>query len=424
MALGGLSEAFVGAADEGFELVRRLRKLLGDVGRAEHRALELWAPRLDIDKAARADNKRLKDRLVDAIEADIDAYLANRFESSIAVDRNALARLSRDRARRAAFRATNPTPPPVVACSLPGSIWGVTALFNPAGYISKLDNFHLFRERLAADGLPLLAVELAFGDAPFQLGDRDADRVVRLRGADALWQKERLLNVAIASLPGECDKVVWLDADVLFERKDWVPRTAELLEDHVVVQPFSRSIRLLAGERSTDIESFTVGSGEHEVLHSMAYGVASKGYSCLSRYLEHGHCGYAWAARREVIQRHGLYDANVLGNGDLNIAHAMFGGARYLKTERLSDKARAHMSAWADAFYREVRGSVGYLDGTVFHLFHGMKANRRYLDRLHVLVEHDYDPARDLGCFAEWCLRVGQCEAWATCVLSRLFRSA
>jgi hypothetical protein len=204
------------------------------------------------------------------------------------------------------------------------------------------------------------------------------------------------LNVALGELPSDCDKVVWLDADVLFERTDWVSATARLLEELVVVQPFTRSVRLRSGERHLEIDDLPLGSGEHELLHGLAFGVEAKGLGCLGRYLEHGHSGYAWAARRELIARHGLYDANVLGNGDLNIAHAMFGGARFLKTDRLSEKASRHLRAWANAFYADVTGSVGSIDGTVFHLWHGQKADRRYLDRLEILPAHDYDPVSDL----------------------------
>ncbi len=405
LAIGGFSEAFVGAADEGFELVRRLKRFFSDFAELDLDGTKLLSPQREVDRAARPDNKLLLERCAACIEADVDGYLRDHFESSIPVELEHLRGLSRQRGRRAAFRASSPTPPPRFPAKLRGTMWGVTALFNPAGYRTKRDNFRLFRAGLARAGLPLLAVELAYGDTPFELQPGDADEVVRIRGGDVLWQKERLLNVGVGALPDDCDKVVWLDADVLFERNDWARRTADLLEEHVIVQPFSRSIRLLEGELRADGESMPVGSGEHEILHGMAYGVAAKGYGSLGRYLEHGHCGYAWAARREVVQAHGLYDANVLGNGDLNIAHAMFGGARYLRAERLGHHARAHLERWAEGFFASVRGSVTHLDGMLFHLFHGKKEDRRYVDRLAVLVEQAFDPEHDLEVGAEgaWC---------------------
>jgi hypothetical protein len=396
LALGGLSEAFAGQADEGLELARRLKHFFRDIARYVHTGDLLWRPRSTLEKASALDNKLLRQRLALAIDADVESYLVERLDSCLRPQIERLRQLSRAVARATAFRASDPHPPPRFPRALPGEIWGIVALFNPAGYRSKLENYRAFRERLARQGLPLCTVELAFGDAVLELDARDAERLIQLRAPDVLWQKERLLNVALEHLPSGCDKVVWLDADVLFEREDWVAATARALQEQVVVQPFSRSVRLLPGERRIATDDLPVGSGEHEILHGMAWGVAAKGPASLCRYLEHGHSGYAWAARRELIDRHGLYDANVLGNGDLNIAHAMFGGARALKLERLSDPARRHLERWADAFYADVRGSVGWIEGTVFHLWHGKKADRRYLDRLEHLPLAGYDPERDL----------------------------
>jgi hypothetical protein len=397
LAMGGLSEAFVGAGEEGVELGLRCRHLGISPVRLPFTACELWSGSGREDAAERRNNKDLGARLATALAADPDRYLSERLESSLPVNRAELDKAVIGRRRALAFRATAPHPPKQMPTALPGSIWGVTAIFNPAGYHSKPQNFERFRARLRRDGLPLLAVELAFGDAPFELEDDSAEQVLRLRGGDVLWQKERLLNEAIRSLPAECDKVVWLDADVLFDDAGWVAKTASSLEHFVVVQPFSRSARLLAGESSIDVDTLAIGSGEHQVLHGMAYGVAAKGLGSLRRYLVHGHSGYAWAARRSVLERHGLYDANVLGNGDLNIAHAMFGGSRYLKTERMSERAANHLRRWADSFFEDVQGSVGFVEGAVYHLWHGKMADRRYIDRLDVLIEHDFDPALDLS---------------------------
>jgi hypothetical protein len=396
LALGGLSEAFIGPADEGLELVRRIRRFFTELARLPHAAVRRNRRSTQLEKAASRENKLLRQRLSEAIDRDPERYLEQRLESSLRADVPRVRELSRRRARDALFSAKHPHPPPARPRTLPGTVWGITALFNPSGYRSKLANYRRFRDRLRRQGLPLVAVELAFGGAPFELEHEDAERVVQLRAPDVLWQKERLLNVGLRHLPGDCDKVVWLDADVLFERDDWVAATSRELERFVVVQPFSRSVRLLPGETRIATDELPVGAGEHEILHGMAWGVAAKGPACLGRYIEHGHSGYAWAARRELLDRHGLYDANVLGNGDLNIAHAMFGGASALKLERMSIPAQRHLARWADAFHADVGGSVGFIEGMVFHLWHGKKADRRYLDRLEQLPLASYDPELDL----------------------------
>jgi len=68
---------------------------------------------------------------------------------------------------------------------------GLTCVFNPEGYRSRIRNYRVFRGRL---DLPLLTVELAW-DAPFAFGDGDAEILIQRLGGAKLLQKERLLNV-------------------------------------------------------------------------------------------------------------------------------------------------------------------------------------------------------------------------------------
>ena len=94
-------------------------------------------------------------------------------------------------------------------------VWAITCYFNPVGYRSRLGNYRVFRRHFGAL-LPLVTVELAC-DAAFQLDREDAEIMIQLRGGDELWQKERLLNIALAALPRACRTVAWLDCNVVYQ---------------------------------------------------------------------------------------------------------------------------------------------------------------------------------------------------------------
>jgi hypothetical protein len=285
--------------------------------------------------------------------------------------------------------------PPRRPRRLRGSLWALTTFYNPAGYRTKKENYDRFRSGLAEAGVPLLAVELAFGDAPFELGTDDAELVVQLRGGDVLWQKERLLNIGVRRLPDECDKVAWLDADLLFARSDWARETARLLESYVAVQPFSHSVRLPPGAIDSEPATLPFGAGEGELFYGIAWGVRAKGRQTLQSYDEHGHTGFAWAARRGLLEEHGLYEANLLGNADTDIAHAMLGNTDYWGLRRLGDRAQLHLRGWAAPFSASVGRSVAHVDGVVTHLWHGETQHRLYDRPLEVL--HAFDPERHLA---------------------------
>lgn len=273
----------------------------------------------------------------------------------------------------------------------------VTTYFNPGRHRSKLRNFEFFAGKLDLGRLPWFAVECAFGDAPFELPRQE--NIVQVRARAPLWQKERLLNLVWERLPDRFTKVAWLDADVLFENADWAPRTSELLERFPVVQPYEQAIRLPRGQHAFDgagakVEAFAA------VLRRDPDAVTS------GEYRRHGHTGHAWAARREVFARDGLYDACIAGGGDHLMAHAFAGDWESACLHALlpnSPRHRAHAVAWCERIYPRVRASVASTMGTLLHLWHGGESHRRYEERHFRLAATGFDPERDLRLDASGC---------------------
>ena len=76
--------------------------------------------------------------------------------------------------------------------------WAITSYFDSCGSGVRLANYKAFREQLE---VPLVTVELSF-DGSFALEPDDAEVLIQLSDGDVLWQKERLLNVALKASPG------------------------------------------------------------------------------------------------------------------------------------------------------------------------------------------------------------------------------
>ena len=47
--------------------------------------------------------------------------------------------------------------------------------------------------------------------------------------------------MALKSLPDGCNKVAWLDCDILFESDDWVERASRALDEFALRAPLSRA---------------------------------------------------------------------------------------------------------------------------------------------------------------------------------------
>lgn len=308
-------------------------------------------------------------------------------------------------------------------------LWVIAAYFNPAGYRAIRANYECFAAPLHAAGIPLVTVECAFGAAPFVF--EPGSHVIQVRGRDVMWMKERLINIAVRRLPPHVHKVAWIDADFLFCNPDWAVETSRILDCVSLAQPCTSLHRLGKDEHAY------AGRGYHRV--SFAHGIRQRPESPHLWSGAHGFPGGAWAARRALIEQHGLYDAEILGGNDELFAHAAGGGlasrcvkgitgahlmsqprllfkivnrllaipwptpisAWYLRHIRPAisapeERFYAHFLRWAEPFAAEVSGQIGCASGLALHLWHGNPADRQYGSRGDILRRANFDPATDL----------------------------
>jgi len=277
-----------------------------------------------------------------------------------------------------------------------GRVWAITAYFDPIGTGRRLAPYREFRSRLH---VPLITAELMFQDG-FELGPDDADILIKARGGAILWQKERLLNLALKALPQDCEAVAWLDSDVIFQDPEWAARAHRLLDEFSLVQPFSRVYHLGKDDPPKVPSNERSAKGFDSVVFCAAGGRlpdASFGTHGLSQKIGYAP-GMAWVARRETLERHGFYDAAIIGTGDKLIFGAACG--RYEDAAcalQMNPRQRQHYHAWAKPFYETVAGRLTYLDGHILHLWHGDLDKRRYVQRLDGFRRYGFDPDSDLA---------------------------
>jgi hypothetical protein len=212
-----------------------------------------------------------------------------------------------------------------------------------------------------------------------------------------VWQKERLLNIALNALPDNCCKVVWLDCDVIFQGNDWPRCTSLLLERVKMVQPFSRAYRL-----PHDLDPDEECPARSDPLRSAPFLIASgmPVATCMgtrARQIGSLH-GFAWAADRDLLRKHRFYDACIIGGGDsamLRAAYGYFDDA--IRIQAMNSPQRIHYLAWAEAFHDAVRSNVGFVEGNLVHLWHGNSEHRRYGDRYQELTRFQFDPFEDIA---------------------------
>lgn len=295
-------------------------------------------------------------------------------------------------------------------------LWALTTFFNPLGCQIRIENYKIFREKLRQQNVMLLTVELVYSNNRCELTQEDSDIHIRVVGNERniLWQKEQLLNIGLQNLPKECAKFAWLDCDIIFENENWAKDTLEALDRHLVIQPFSKCMRLPKGATSAQQASIRRAT---EVRPSLALRVAL-GHSQIDE-IQNGHSGFAWAACRRIFDDLGFYNKMVFGGGDTVLASGFLNHPNHKLCDILSPKLRDDQLTWIKEMGSRTSGNVGYVEGPIFHLWHGKPQNRLSLKRHEMLKKHDYDPACDVEIDpANQCLRWANNDKLAMSALS------
>lgn len=237
--------------------------------------------------------------------------------------------------------------------------------FNWFNFHRPVENLHRFRKSLGHSFEVHHAICIADGPAdPYAF-------LYPARFKNVMWQKERLINLALQSwIPPDCDAVAWIDGDLLFDNPDWYDTACQMLSDFPVLQLF---------------ETITYLGPEDQPL-MRGVGSASAGDKAAFRAP-----GGAIACRRELLAN-GIYDRDVLGCGD-DIFMAACLGTHERFCRRLHQPYQQSVRRWCKSFGAH---PVGVVPGNVRHLYHGRPRDRAYGTRSAILADHGYDPERDV----------------------------
>jgi hypothetical protein len=283
----------------------------------------------------------------------------------------------------------------------------ITCFFNPSKCDFRLQNYKSFYQRLKKIGMPVYAVELVFGHDESQLTKNDATVIKYVRAKDIMFQKERMLNVALELLPDKYDEIIWMDCDLFYLESDWPERVTEALETYKVVQPFSHSVAMPRCEIHFH--------GDYEAIYYNCFGSGriKKSYAYHQKRkksypnFHSGHVGYVWAARRDFLERHKFYDQIITGAGDLFMLMAFTGNFGWLdfpdELKNYPWNASCHFFDWGLPIYKETKGEIGYTNDILFHMWHGDINNRNYLNFSRHLQLNNFDPCEDIELAKDGC---------------------
>lgn len=260
----------------------------------------------------------------------------------------------------------------------------ISCFYNPENSPYRLLAFQKFYRTIKH--LNHRIIECTIGDAKPQLPD--SPFLSRVKTESLLWHKEALLNKLIRELPDEYDYVFWVDADIIFTNDHWMNDAVECLKEDQIIQPFEYCIHLDRNEikPSFDVEANRLlvhGSLRHpNMWRSFGANFSTTPFASSTIYDQHGHVGFAWGARRSLLEKVPLYDKALIGGADHIMAHAAAGHIPHKCIEKSFTADLDNVMEWSKRFYAKVDGDLGYCEGDVYHLWHGDIDKRAYLKRI------------------------------------------
>src|SRR5208283_3793708 len=96
----------------------------------------------------------------------------------------------------------------------------------------------------------------------------------------------------------------WLDGDIQFLNDEWIEQALSALDSYPLAQLFDRVVN--GGAASLGMVAYRSLTGQKKGRTVRRAGTME----CFGR------SGYAWAARREVLDQTGFYDRCIVGGGD------------------------------------------------------------------------------------------------------------
>jgi hypothetical protein len=180
------------------------------------------------------------------------------------------------------------------------------------------------------------------------------------------------------------------DADIIFQRPDWAEETIQQLQIHDFIQPWSHAQDL--DPDGAPLNKKPEISFCYAWYNDMEMEWNHKKYSSGT-----GHPGYAWAARRDALDKMGgLIDFAVLGSGDRHMAYGLVDKIEFSVHPNVHPNYLKHLKYWQVRARHFIHRNVGYLPGMITHHWHGSKKSRGYKDRWQILVNNQYNPELDL----------------------------
>ncbi len=321
-------------------------------------------------------------------------------------------------------------------------LWIVGVVSNPVRYGIRYNLFFKWLERLQRAGkLNIFIVEVQQGEREFVCTQKENPCHLQMRTTDELWIKENMINLGIQKIVTGVDVqvagikaeyVAWLDTDLYFEHETTFHlETLHQLQTYDIVQMWETAVDLgptgqiisaiphqsfMSCYRKYGKDAYKLGSNMS--ISSYYNSFTQEKVAPVKR--PYYHPGFAWAAKISKLSKIGMLpDRCIIGASDHHLAMCTIGLGEHSVPADFAKDSPYYLEMIMDyqrKIGREIQGRIGYVNGSLYHWYHGKKAKRNYWGRWDVLrpkkdgkgnvTEKAFDPYLDVYADAQGLLQL------------------
>lgn len=260
--------------------------------------------------------------------------------------------------------------------------------------ISLFRNFNVCYNHMLKYECVIVPIEISTNNS----FDLNMQGLFALKSDQLLWQKERVINYLAEKMPDSIKYIAFIDGDVLFSDDNWVQEAKNKLDqkENLFIQPFSDVYYLPKNHyRNHGFYSYSTPSVSSQIIKSGGKNEYINTFNT-NNYI-YGNPGMAWITKKETLLNNPLYDKCIIGGGDtINLIS-------WLDLENRKDiPIGKKMLEYVDQLLKNCKSNkknninFDYIDQPIFHLNHGNRANRKYIERQKILKDTNFNVSKDL----------------------------
>jgi len=261
--------------------------------------------------------------------------------------------------------------------------------------ISLFRNFNVCYNHMLKYECVIVPIEISTNNS----FDLNMQGLFALKSDQLLWQKERVINYLAEKMPDSIKYIAFIDGDVLFSDDNWVQEAKNKLDqkENLFIQPFSDVYYLPKNHyRNHGFYSHSTPSVSSQIIKSDGKENYIKTFN--SSDYTFGNPGMAWITKKETLLNNPLYDKCIIGGGDTINLFKWLNLSLDIEIPFIKRKQDSVICFLKDILNNKsnVEINFDYIDQPIFHLNHGDKVNRKYIERQKILKDTNFNVSKDL----------------------------